>query len=210
MRARKGATRAGENAGMDAAVFLEKDGTLLEKTSAGDLGRIRLRPGAVDALLLLSGLGYKIFVVSNQPGVARGEFPIGALDAVAAHLDDLFMSHGFKLSGCYWCPHDPAGKVLEYSFDCVCRKPLPGLIEAAAYEHEIDLARSWVIGTDVDDIEAGIRAGCNTVWMGGDDEDVVQRCLPDLVAADLLEAATGIMHAREIRPAAGSARELRI
>jgi len=192
-----------------AAVFLEKDGALLEKTSASDRGRIRLRPGAVDALLLLSGLGYKIFVVSNQPGVARGEFPAGALDAVAAHLEDLFLTHGFKLSGCYWCPHDPAGRVLEYAFECACRKPLPGLIEAAAHEHEIDLSRSWVIGTEADDIEAGIRAGCNTVWLGEDDDDVVQRCLPDLVAQDLLEAAAGIMRAREARPAADAQRELR-
>jgi histidinol-phosphate phosphatase family protein len=195
---------------MTAAVFLEKDGTLLEKTSPSDRGRIRLRPGAVDALLLLSGLGYRIFVVSNQPGVARGEFPLGALDAVAVHLDDLFLTHGFKLSGCYWCPHDPAGRVLEYSFECACRKPLPGLIEAAAREHELDLSRSWVIGAEADDIEAGIRAGCNTVWLGGDDDDVVHRCLPDLVARDLLDAAARIMHARESRPAADRPQELRI
>jgi D-glycero-D-manno-heptose 1,7-bisphosphate phosphatase len=181
---------------MKPAVFLEKDGTLLEKATGGDR-RIRLRPGAVDALLLLSGLGYEVFVVSNQPGVARGEFPYGALDAVAAHLDDLFLAYGFKLSGCYWCPHDPAGTVMEYSFECACRKPMPGLIEAAAREHDIDLARSWVIGGDMDDIEAGVRAGCNTAWIG--DDDSAQRGVADLVAPNLLEAAARIMRAREAR-----------
>ncbi|HUQ28429.1 MAG TPA: HAD-IIIA family hydrolase [Usitatibacter sp.] len=183
---------------MRPAVFLEKDGTLLEKVTASGDRRIRLRPGAVDALLLLSGMGYEVFVVSNQPGVARGEFPYGALDAVAAHLDDLFLAHGFKLSGCYWCPHDPDGIVMEYSFDCACRKPMPGLIEAAARENDIDLTRSWLIGGDVDDIEAGVRAGCNTVWIG-DEDDAVHRSLADLVAPNLLEAAARIMRARESR-----------
>jgi D-glycero-D-manno-heptose 1,7-bisphosphate phosphatase len=168
---------------MKPAVFLEKDGTLIEKVTASGDRRIRLRPGAVDALLLLSGLGYEVFVVSNQPGVARGDFPYGALEAVAAHLDDLFLTHGFKLSGCYWCPHDPAGTVMEYAFECACRKPMPGLVEAAAREHDIDLSRSWVIGGDVDDIDAGVRAGCNTVW----------------AAPNLLEAAASIMRARQSR-----------
>ena len=181
--------------GMKPAVFLEKDGTLLEKVSSSGDRRIRLRPGAVDALLLLSGLGFEVFVVSNQPGVARGDFPYGALDAIAAHLDDLFLTHGFKLGGCYWCPHDPAGTVMEYSFACACRKPLPGLIEAAAREHEIDLSRSWVIGDDVDDIEAGVRAGCNTAWIG----DPMHRGVADLSAPNLLDAAAGIMRARESR-----------
>ncbi len=183
---------------MKRAIFLEKDGTLLEKVAAHGDRRIRLRPGAVDALLLASGLGFEVFVVSNQPGVARGEFPYGALEAVAAHLDDLFLTHGFKLSGCYWCPHDPAGTVMEYAFDCSCRKPMPGLIEAAAREHDIDLARSWVVGDDADDIEAGVRAGCNTAWIGAED-DAVQRGLADLAAPNLLEAAAGIMRARESR-----------
>ena len=184
--------------GMKPAVFLEKDGTLLEKVTASGDRRIRLRPGAVDALLLLSGLGFEVFVVSNQPGVARGEFPYGALGAVAAHLDDLFLAHGFKLSGCYWCPHDPQGRVMEYAFECACRKPMPGLMEAAAYEHELDLSRSWVIGGEVDDIEAGVRAGCNTVWIG-DADDAVHRSLADLAAPNLLEAAAAIMRAREAR-----------
>ena len=192
---------------MRPAVFLEKDGTLLEKEARADQGRIRLRPGAVDALLLLSGLGFEIFVVSNQPGVARGEFPAGALDAVAAHLDDLFLAHGFKLSGCYWCPHDPEGSITHYAFECACRKPMPGLIEAAAHEHELDLARSWVIGADVDDIEAGVRAGCNTVWIGDDDDDGLRCSLPDIVARDLLDAAAAIMRARESRPGAAAASE---
>jgi histidinol phosphatase-like enzyme len=130
--------------------------------------------------------------------VAHGSFPIGALDAVAAHLDDIFLTHGFKLSGCYWCPHDPNGRVMDYAFECGCRMPLPGLIEAAARDHDLDLGGSWVIGCGADDIEAGVRAGCSTVWIG-DEDDAGHRPLPDLVAQDLLDAAEKIMRARDSR-----------
>ena len=183
---------------MRPAIFLEKDRTLLEEPAESSDRRIRLRPRAVDALLLLSGLGYELFVIGNQPGVARGLFPPGTLDAVAVHLDDIFLTHGFKLRGCYWCPHDPAGSVMDFAFECACRKPLPGLIQAAARDHHIDLSRSWAIGCDVDDIEAGMRAGCNTVWIGEED-DIVHRSLADLVAHDLLDAAAKIMRAQESR-----------
>lgn len=190
---------------MKPAIFLDKDDTLVDGAASGtERSRIRLRPGAVDALLLLSGLGYEIVVVGHEPRVARGLFPIGALDAVAAHLDDLFLARGFKLAGCYWCPHDPDGRVLEYSFACACRKPLPGLLLAAAADHDLDLSRSWVIGSDVDDIEAGLRAGCSTAWIGDPDDDPVERALADVVASDLLDAAARIMRARESRPAAGN------
>ena len=182
---------------MKPAVFLEKDGTLLEKApAAGERGRIRLRPGAVDALLLLAGLGYELVVIGNQPGVARGVFPIGALDAVSAHLDDLFLTHGFKLAGTYWCPHDPEGRVMEYSFICGCRMPQPGLMHAAAGNHDLDLSRSWVIGSDADTIEAGLNAGCSTAWIGEDDDAAPGA---DLSARNLLEAAAGIMRALESR-----------
>ena len=190
---------------MKPAVFLEKDGTLLEKApAAGERGRIRLRPGAVDALLLLAGLGYELVVIGNQPGVARGQFPVGALDAISVHLDDLFLTHGFKLAGTYWCPHDPDGRVMEYSFICGCRMPQPGLMHAAAGNHDLDLPRSWVIGSDADTIEAGLHAGCSTVWVGDASDDSVERSFADISARDLLDAATRIMRARESRTGAAS------
>jgi histidinol-phosphate phosphatase family protein len=179
------------------AVFLDKDGALLETATEARQSRIRLRPGAVDALLLLTGLGYAPIVVSNQPGVAFGHFPYGALSAIEEHLDDLFLAHGFRLADCYWCPHHPDGAVPDYAITCSCRKPMPGLMQAAASEHGIDLARSWMIGSAADDVEAGRRAGCRTVLLGGQDENdssSPQR-IPHVVARDLLAAAEAIMRA---------------
>ncbi|HET9580925.1 MAG TPA: HAD family hydrolase [Usitatibacter sp.] len=182
---------------MKRAVFLDKDGTLIENVPYNvDRTRIRLRPGAVDALLLLSGLGYELIVVSNQPGVALGCFPMGALKAVEEHLDDLFLAHGFRLAACYWCPHHPDGKVADYAFDCTCRKPMPGLLQAAAAEHGIDLSRSWIIGDILDDVEAGHRAGCRAILLDVGSETEWKKGAhrtPDYVARDLLEAAAAIM-----------------
>jgi D-glycero-D-manno-heptose 1,7-bisphosphate phosphatase len=185
------------------AVFLDKDGTLIENVPYNvDRTRIQLRPGAVDALLLLVGLGYELIVVSNQPGVALGRFPYGALTAVEEHLNDLFLTHGFRLADCYWCPHHPEGTVADYALTCSCRKPMPGLLHAAAAEHGIDLSESWLIGDILDDVEAGRRAGCRTVLVDvGSETEWKPSPLrkPDVIAKDLLEAAEAIMRAS--RPA---------
>jgi D-glycero-D-manno-heptose 1,7-bisphosphate phosphatase len=178
---------------MKRAVFLDKDGTLVENVPYNvDRKRIQLTRGAVDALLLLTGLGFELIVVSNQPGVALGLFPAGALAAVEEHLNDLFLARGFRLADCYWCPHHPDGVVPDYALTCTCRKPLPGLLHAAAREHDLDLARSWLIGDILDDVEAGRRAGCHTVLLDVGNETEWRRSAlrtPDYMAIDLLEAA---------------------
>jgi len=177
------------------AVFLDKDGALLESATEARRSRIRLRPGAVDALLLLTGLGYAPVVVSNQPGVAFGHFPHGALAAVEEHLEDLFLAHGFELAGCYWCPHHPEGTVADYAIACACRKPGPGLLQAAASEHGIDLAHSWMIGATADDVEAGRRAGSRTVMLGAQHGSLTGLRAAHVAAPDLLGAAEAILRA---------------
>jgi histidinol-phosphate phosphatase family protein len=190
------------------AVFLDKDGTLIENVPYNvDRTRIRLAPKAIDALLLLSGLGYELIVVSNQPGVALGLFPAGALNAVEEHLNDLFLAHGFKLADCYWCPHHPDGVVRDYALTCTCRKPMPGLLHVAAREHDIDLARSWLIGDILNDVEAGNRAGCRTILLDvGNETEWVRgpHRTPEYVASDLLDAATYIMNDMSSRRRPGS------
>ena len=187
------------------AVFLDKDGTLIENVPYNvDRTRIRLAPNAIDALLLLSGLGYELVVVSNQPGVALGLFPPGALNAVEEHLNDLFLAHGFKLTDCYWCPHHPEGVVPDYALTCTCRKPMPGLLQVAAREHDIDLSASWLVGDILNDVEAGNRAGCRTILLDvGNETEWVRGShrTPEYTAHDLLDAAAYIMHS------AGGARE---
>jgi len=146
------------------AVFLDKDGTLLDDVPYNvDPARMRFAPGAADALAILARHPLRLFVVSNQAGVALGRFPPAALDGVRAHLHAMFASCGATLSGVYFCPHHPRGCVPPYARRCDCRKPAPGLIERAAREHGVDLASSWMVGDILDDIEAGNRAGCRAI-----------------------------------------------
>jgi len=175
------------------AVFLDKDGTLVEDVPYNvDPARIRLMPGAVQGLQRLHEAGYRLVVISNQSGVARGFFPIGALTGVEARLRELLDGAGVPLAGFYYCPHHPGGTVAGYAVACQCRKPEPGLILSAARDLGIDPARSWFVGDILDDIEAGHRAGCRAVLLdnGHETEWVITPArTPDHKAANLIEAA---------------------
>ena len=151
------------------AIFLDKnEGTLIESVPhALGHSRKRIAPAAVHALRRLSRAGFELVVLSNQPGVALGHFPYGALGAVEQYLGELFLAADLKLAACYWCPHHPDGTIEELAFRCMCRKPEPGLLQMAAHEREIDLGESWLIAETPDDVEAGRRAGCSILRLDG-------------------------------------------
>jgi D-glycero-D-manno-heptose 1,7-bisphosphate phosphatase len=182
------------------AVFLDKDGTLVEDVPYNvNPALIRLTPGAAEGLARLHQAGYLLVVVSNQSGVARGYFAESALAGVAERLAELFEQCGVELAGFYYCPHHPTGSVAEYATACACRKPQPGLILRAAQERAIDLDRSWLIGDILDDVEAGRRAGCRTVFLrsGGESEwRLGPHRTPDFIVDDLAQAARCIIAPR--------------
>ena len=181
-----------------AAVFLDKDGTLIEDVPYNvDPDLIRLTDGAADGLRALHAAGYLLIVVSNQSGVARGYFEEGALVGVERRLRALLGEAGATLAGFYYCPHHPEGGVDVYAVACICRKPAAGLIERAAREHGVDLARSWLIGDILHDVEAGRRAGCRTILLdvGHETEwELTADRTPDIVAGSLLDAAHVILN----------------
>lgn len=175
------------------AVFLDKDGTIIEDVPYNvDPGQMRLAAGAGEGLRMLHEAGYRLIVVSNQSGVARGLFPERALDHVRECLAELLENAGAALDGFYYCPHHPDGEVAEYAVTCDCRKPAPGLILRAAAEQDIDLAASWLVGDILNDVEAGRRAGCRTILLDNGNEtewQLSRERLPDHLAADLAQAA---------------------
>lgn len=181
------------------AVFLDKDGTLVENVPYNvDPARIRLTTGAIAGLQRLQQLGYLLIGISNQPGIALGYFTESALDAATHHLRALLAEDGIHLAGLYYCPHDPAGVSRRYAMRCRCRKPAPGLLLAAAHIHDIDLDQSWLIGDILNDIEAGARAGCRTVLLDNGNETEWKRGPyrePTYRAPDLAAAAQCIEHA---------------
>ncbi|MCA1992210.1 MAG: HAD family hydrolase [Coleofasciculus sp. S288] len=183
------------------AVFLDKDGTLIEDVPYNvnpDL--MRLTVGAVEGLRSLHAAGYKLIIISNQSGVARGYFPEEALLAVEERSHQLLAEMGVPLVGFYYCPHHPDGTILKYKINCSCRKPEPGLIFRAAQKHNINLAQSWFIGDILNDVEAGRRAGCKTVLInnGNETEWVLSPLrLPHYIATDLADAAHIISNHRQ-------------
>ncbi|HEX8404224.1 MAG TPA: HAD family hydrolase [Duganella sp.] len=174
-----------------AAIFLDKDGTLIDDVPYNvDPSRITLARGAAAGVQRLSRLGYRLLVVSNQPGVALGRFDARALAAVEQRLAQLLQEQGARLAGFYYCPHGPDD-------GCACRKPRPGMLLRAAADRRIDLAASWMIGDILDDVEAGRRAGCRTILIDNGNETVWRRSplrwptwsAPDLDAAAQFVAA---------------------
>lgn len=175
------------------AVFLDKDGTLVRNVPYNvDPELVELTPLAGYALKVLKSGGYRLLLVSNQSGIARGYFPESALRAVEDRIQTLLARDGVAIDGFYYCPHLPGAAVARYAVHCTCRKPHAGLLRRAAAEHGIDITRSWLIGDILDDIEAGRRSGCRTVLIVNGNETewrVDDNRTPHRFATNLAKAA---------------------
>jgi D-glycero-D-manno-heptose 1,7-bisphosphate phosphatase len=185
------------------AVFLDRDGTLVHP---------RHYPSRPEQLLLYEGIGpelrrlqtagFRLIVITNQAGIARGYFGEPELAAMHAHLAAELARLGVRLDGVYFCPHHPEGVIPELAVACDCRKPAPGMLLRAAAEHAIDLGRSWFVGDILDDVEAGNRAGCGTILVDLGTESLPDSQLrrPDFVARDTIHALRIIAAAESLRP----------
>jgi D-glycero-D-manno-heptose 1,7-bisphosphate phosphatase len=182
------------------AVFLDKDGTLIEDLPYNvDPLRIRMASGAHAGIRMLGRAGLPIIVVTNQSGIARGYFTEADLDRVAAHLRTQLAALGATLDGFYFCPHLPDG-INEFAIECECRKPLPGLIERAARDLGLDTRSSWFVGDTWMDVAAGRAAGCRTIMVGPEHRTAHElpperrpdHAVPDLVAAARIIVAAAV------------------
>jgi lipopolysaccharide heptosyltransferase II len=144
-----------ERAGLRPAVFLDRDGTLIELVPY--LRRpedVRLVEGAVDALRDLAAAGFALVLVTNQSVVARGEASLEDVARVHARIEELLEAGGVRLDRIESCPHHP-----DFGGTCSCRKPEPGMLLRAAHGLGLDLTRSWMLGDNESDLEAAARAG---------------------------------------------------
>jgi len=175
------------------AVFLDKDGTLVEdEPLSAEPSRVRFFPDVFPGLRLLHRAGYALIIVTNQAGVAQGQFSEEDLLRLKAYLGERLSEAGVPLDGFYYCPHHPQGIVKAYRMNCLCRKPQPGLLVRAAVEMRIDLAESWMVGDILHDVEAGRWAGCRTVLVNNGHEtewELREMRWPDYIAGSVLEAA---------------------
>ena len=147
-----------------AAVFLDRDGTINEEVGYLDrLEKLRLIPGAAEAIRLINKSGLKAVVVTNQSGVARGLFTEAFVDDVHSHLRKMLRKEGASLDGFYFCPHHPTEGRGRYLRSCSCRKPSPGLLLRAAEELSLEAERSYMVGDTLKDIEAASRVGARGI-----------------------------------------------
>jgi D-glycero-D-manno-heptose 1,7-bisphosphate phosphatase len=174
------------------AVFLDRDGTLvLDRPYNGDPSQVELLPGTPAALRTLRQAGFRLIVVTNQSGLARGLFSVRDLQAVHARLDQLLAARGAWIDAYYYCPHHVDGIVQSFARGCQCRKPATGMLERAAAEWAIDLRQSWMIGDLPSDVEAGARSGCRVIQVGKRRVESVGRVIGLLDAAKLIVARAG-------------------
>lgn len=183
------------------AVFLDRDGTInVEVQYLSRVEDFRLIPGVPYALQRLKNAGFLLVVVTNQSGIGRGLYDEAALHAVHERMHEELGSFGIGIDACYFCPHHPEHAVGDYRIDCSCRKPLPGMLQQAALDLDIDLASSYMIGDKLGDIEAGLNAGCTSLMVrtGYGAEDSLR--LPAGVRAfDDLQTAVEAIYALEAK-----------
>jgi D,D-heptose 1,7-bisphosphate phosphatase len=191
---------------MHRAIFMDRDGVINEMIYHQEMGIIdspftveqfRLLPQVAEAVSLVNQMGFKAVVVSNQPGIARGNFSRETLARIDAKMKGELAAGGAFLDAIYYCPHHPQGSNGNYRIECDCRKPKPGLLLQAAREGDIDLTKSFMIGDGLTDIQAGHSAGCKTILLGRMKCELCrlmqdQGIDPDLIVPNLLEAVKRI------------------
>ena len=181
------------------AVFLDRDGTINQDVNfLSRPEQVELIPGAGEAIALLNRAGFKVVVITNQSGVARGLFSESDLARIQAELNRQLAEKGAAIDAYYACPHlpPPHGKLPEYAKVCDCRKPKPGLILQAAGQMRLDLEASYMVGDVLRDVEAGNAAGVVTILVEtGLKAPPPERPeeTPDHVACDLAAAADLIL-----------------
>ena len=176
------------------AVFLDRDGTIAEEVGyLNHASRFRMFPFAAAAIRRLNEAGLLVVVVSNQSGVGRGYFPESLVQTVNELMTVQLAESGARIDAIYYCPHTSAET-------CECRKPRTGMLERAAREHSLDLARSFVVGDRYGDIELAqsarakgilVRTGYGEGELAWHSAEWLSQ--PDFVAEDLSKAADWIL-----------------
>ncbi len=172
---------------MRRAVFLDRDGVLNDAVIRNgrpvpppDVASLTIAAGAPAALRALHAAGFFLVCVTNQPDIARGTQTLSAVEAINGALRARLPLDDFRV-----CPHDTADA-------CACRKPKPGMLLDSAAAHDLDLARSFMVGDRWSDIHAGRRAGCRTVLVGTGYGEPAGDAVPDATVASIAEAASWI------------------
>lgn len=191
----------------DKAIFLDKDGTINENIyevdgrlmSPANIEQIKILDFVKEGIIDMKKQGFKIIVVTNQPGLAFGYIDIKKFNEMTN-----FLKKELEIDEIYYCPHHSSkGKVKEFVKDCNCRKPLPTLIQKAAEDFDIDIKKSYMVGDSLSDVQMGTNAGVKkTFLLGIIREDILfiqhqKGIFPDYTCKDLFEVAKKIREIEE-------------
>jgi D-glycero-D-manno-heptose 1,7-bisphosphate phosphatase len=170
------------------AVFLDRDGTIARDVNyCRRVEDFELLPTVPRAIRLLNENYFKVVVITNQSGIARGFFSEAVLGQINRHMERELARENARLDAVYYCPHHP-------DEGCPCRKPQPGLLLKAAAQLGISLKDSFMVGDNDKDVAAGRAAGCRTVLVTTGPDDYREITAPcDYIAGDLLQAARWII-----------------
>ncbi|MDP1711352.1 MAG: HAD-IIIA family hydrolase [Candidatus Nanopelagicaceae bacterium] len=182
------------------AVFLDRDGTINREIGhLASADALELLPGVPQALRKLNRSDYRSIVVTNQPVLARGDCSMAELRRIHARMETLLGSEGAYLDRIYFCPHHPdtgfSGEVAALKVACNCRKPKPGLVEAACLEFNIETAGSWFVGDTLVDMATAHASGLRAVLVetGYAGMDYRESAWPDYTLPDLPSAVDFIL-----------------
>jgi D-glycero-D-manno-heptose 1,7-bisphosphate phosphatase len=142
------------------AIFLDRDGVINQEGGyVHKADEFHFIDGVFDVCRAMSEAGYRLIVITNQAGIARGYYTEDDFHQLTKWMLDEFRLQNIEIDGVYYCPHHPVHGVGIYCCDCDCRKPSPGMIMLAAQEHSLDLRRSLLVGDKISDVESGHAAG---------------------------------------------------
>lgn len=181
------------------AIFFDRDGTLNKSNGyVRSIDMLELENGASDALKLVSASPYQSMLLTNQPVIARGDCTEEELLSIHAYFEGTLGKEGAFLDDLYYCPHHPdcgfESEVKPLKIKCDCRKPNTKMIDDACLKHNIDRARSWVIGDSWRDVGAANNSGLSCVYIGEDVEGLQTHDVQaDHVANNVLDAVTFIL-----------------
>jgi len=181
------------------AVFLDRDGTLIEEAGYLDrLERLILYPYTIDAVRVLNRAGFAVVVITNQAGIARGLVEESFVGEAHRYMAARLEAGGARVDAFYYCPHYPNGSVQPYAHACDCRKPQAGLLRRAQEDLDLDLTRSFMVGDRWHDVQAGQAVGaCGVLLRSGmgrsEEGKPLPGLVPDAVADTLIDAAAWIL-----------------
>ena len=147
------------------AVFLDRDGVITKEPPhyAHRIDQLELIPKSAEAIRLLNKNGFKVIVVSNQSGVARGYYQEKDIEIYNREMKKKLKEKNAYIDAIYYCPHYSEATIKECRIDCDCRKPIPVMLTQVEKDLNLHLKLSFLIGDKMSDIEAGYRAGCKTI-----------------------------------------------